>query len=95
VIGDWRLTIEKVVWQFLPMSISTPRRENRQSPILNPKSTITNHQSKIANSSHPEPSDDRRNSSQKTNKFGASAGLSVRQTYLKFSVLPEKSKVEG
>jgi len=27
------LTIEKVVWQLLPMSISPPRRGNRQSAI--------------------------------------------------------------
>jgi hypothetical protein len=41
------LTIEKVVWQLLPMSISPAERER----------------SKIGNSSHPGQSDDRRKSS--------------------------------
>jgi hypothetical protein len=35
LIADWRLTIEKVVWQLLPMSISPPGRENQQSTIGN------------------------------------------------------------
>jgi hypothetical protein len=34
-IADCRLTIEKVVWQLLPMSIIPPRRGNRQSKIGN------------------------------------------------------------
>jgi hypothetical protein len=32
-IVDCRLSIEKVVWQLLPMSISPPRRGNRKSAI--------------------------------------------------------------
>ena len=54
-IADCRLTIEKVVWQLLPVSISPPRRGNRQS--------------KIGNSSHPGPSDDRGKSSPHEKKW--------------------------
>jgi hypothetical protein len=32
-ITDCRLTIEKVVWQLLPMSIRPPRRGNPKSAI--------------------------------------------------------------
>jgi len=53
-IADCRLTIEKVVWQLLPMSIS-------------------NRQSKIGNSSHPGPSDDRGKSSPHMKKMKTSA----------------------
>jgi hypothetical protein len=52
-IADCRLTIEKVVWQLLAMSISNP-------------------QSKIGNSSHPGPSDDRRESSPQEKKMKTS-----------------------
>jgi hypothetical protein len=51
------LTIEKVVRQLLPMSISPAERE----------------QSKIGNSSHPGPSDDRGKSSPHEKKMKTSA----------------------